>query len=83
MVGGVNQEEVDERWMRVAKKIEVENSKREACRGRGAPLEWRLKQEIPDAQMERTAGQGSFLCRVQSICSESKACRKVRRRRKI
>ena len=47
---GLNQEEMDQCWKKVAERIEkevldkykVEDSRREACRGRGSPLEWRL-----------------------------------------
>ena len=47
---GLNQEEMDQCWKKVTERIEeevldkykVEDSRREAYRGRGSPLEWRL-----------------------------------------
>ena len=67
MVGwsGINQEEADECWMKIAGKIKeevpnkfkVEDSKREAYKGRGPLLEWR-QQDIPATQLGvKTAGQ--------------------------
>ena len=47
---GLNQEEMDQCWKKVAERIEeevldkykVEDSRREFYRGRGSPLEWRF-----------------------------------------
>ena len=61
---GMSQSEMDLCWKKLAERMEeevqdkykVEESKREACRGRGALLEWRRvrkKQEIQNKNVER------------------------------
>ena len=67
-----NQSEMDLCWKNLAERMEeevldkynVEESKEEAFRGRGASLEWRRergKQEIPKKEMERRLLGKNFL----------------------
>ena len=89
----MSQEELDECWMRIAEKFEeevldkykVKNSEREAYKGRGAHPEWRLVRRCKKYRL-RKWGEDCwtriFLSSECTICSESKACRMARRRRK-
>ena len=89
---GMNQEEVDQCWKRLVERVEeevldkykVEDSKREACRGRGNPLEWRLVRRGKKYRIEKVkiAGQESSPCLENTTCSVGKACMKIPRKKK-
>ena len=92
---GLSQSEIDQSWKNLAGRLEeevldkykVEESNKEACRDRGAPLESRQgaqKQEILNKKVvENTAEQEFCPCLENTTCSVSKAnrksCRKMKR----
>ena len=89
----LSQLDVNECWMKIVRKIEdevldkykLENTNKEAYRGRGEPSEWRIVRRVKKYQPRKwvkVIGQKFSLGSQSAICSDSKACRKARRRRK-
>ena len=80
---GMSQEEMDQCWKKLAEKMEgdvldkykVEDSKREAHRGRGSPLGWRRARRSEKYRI-RKLGEDCFVRRVQT-CSVGKSCMRI------
>ena len=67
------------------RRYKVEESKSEAHKGRGEPSEWGMVQRVKNISLEngvKTAGRESLRGSGNRICSESKACRRARRKRR-
>ena len=75
--GGKNEVEVLDRY-------KIENSKRDALRGGGAPLEWGGVRWSGERGVGggKVAGRGSLLCSESATCSDCKASRRSRRKKK-